>query len=196
MTDPIAFTNYDIAGAFEPFPSPIRSQVNKKFTTDPAVTTYELYNGCLLAHDPDDTTKTEFVVAENDSERPFAMAFGDSLKQISTVNYLFVDSHFTKVAALNTDKQVPVLHYGIATMYIDGVVQPDAWVMPSDGTTQHGGVAGVLGHVQAWNGSDRKTICGIYRGLIGQSGGKYRKTATLDVTGQLGKIFLNAPGAQ
>ena len=192
----IAFTNYDHAGAFEPFPKPITNQVNKKFTTDPLVTTYDLYNGCLIAHDPDDTTKTEWVVAEADAERPFAMAFGYELKQLTGQTYILTDSAFGIFAALNTSPQVPACHFGIATMYIDGIVQPDEFVMPSDGTTAHSAVTGVLGHVQKWDGSNRKTICGQYKHLIGQSGGKYLKTATLDKTGQLGRVFLNGPGAQ
>ena len=196
MVVQIAFTNYDHAGAFEPFPKPITNQVNKKFTTDPTVTTYDLYNGCLIARDPDDTTKTEWVVAESDAERPFAMAFGYQLKQIAGQNYILTDSAFEIIAALNTDTQTPALHFGVACMLIDGIVQPGSFVMPSDGSTSHSAVTGVLGHVQAWNGSDRKTICGQYQGLIGQSGGKYLKTATLDKTGQLGRVFLNGPGAQ
>jgi len=192
----IAFTNYDHAGAFEPFPKPITNQVNKKFTTDPLVTTYDLYNGCLIAKDPDDTTKTEWVVAEADAERPFAMAFGYELKQLTGQTYILTDSAFGIFAALNTSPQVPALHFGVATMFIDGIVQPDGFVMPSDGSTSHTAVPGVLGHVQAWDGSNRKTICGQYKHLIGQSGGKYLKTATLDTTGQLGRVFLNGPGAQ
>lgn len=191
-----AFTNYDIAGAFEPFPKPRTRQINKKFTTNPLTTTFDIRRGFLLAKDPDDTTKTEYVIAEADAERPFCMAYGYALKQLTGQTYILTDSAFDVFAALNTDTQVPVLDYGVATMYIDGVVQPDDFVMPSDGTTAHSAVTGVLGHVQKWDGSNRKTICGVYEGLIGQSGGKYIKTATTDVTGTLGKIFINKEGAQ
>src|ERR1041385_1304049 len=191
----IAFTNYDIPGAFEPFPKPSTSQQNKKFTTDASLTTYDLQRGWLLAHDPDDTTPSDLVVAEADSERPFYMAYGYALKQRTGQTYILQDSAFDILAALHTDPQVPVLEVGVATMYIDGIVNPGDFVMPSDGTTSHSTVTGVLGHVQKWDGSNRKTIAGVYKGLIGQSGGKYRKTPTLNLTGQLGKVHLNAPGA-
>jgi hypothetical protein len=49
-------------------------------------------------------------------------------------------------------------------------------------------VTSVLGHVQAWDGSNRKTIVGVYLGKIGQSGGRWTRTATTDVTGSLGKV--------
>src|SRR5262245_61132291 len=152
-----AFTNYDIAGAFEPFPKPRTRQINKKFTTNPLTTTYDMRRGFLISKDPADTTKTEYIVAKATSERPFGMAFGYALKQLTGQTYLLIDSQFDVFAALNTDTQVPILDYGVATMYVDGVVQPDDFVMPSDGTTSHGGNAGVLGHVQKWDGSNRKT---------------------------------------
>lgn len=191
-----AFTNYDHAGAFEPFPKPITGQINKKFTTDPTATTYDIFNGALISKDPADTTKTTWIVAKAASERPFSMAHGYELKQIASQTYILQDSAFDVFAALNTSVQVPYCSFGICTMYIDGIVQPDDFVMPSDGTTAHSAVTGVLGHVQLWDGSNRKTICGQYKGLIGQSGGKYLKTATTNVTGTLGKVFINAPGAQ
>jgi len=191
-----AFINYDHAGAFEPFPKPITNQVNKKFTTNPLTTTYDFRNGFLISLDPADTTKTAWIIAKATSERPFAMTFGYELKQIASQTYILQDSAFDVFAALNTSSQTPALHFGVATMFIDGIVQPGAFVMPSDGTTAHSAVTGVLGHVMAWDGSNRKTICGQYQGLIGQSGGKYLKTATTDVTGTLGKVFINGPGAQ
>lgn len=196
MPPPIAFTNYDKLGTFEPWPHPITSQVNKRYTTSTTATTYEIYIGALIAHQPGVATSAEFEIAKSTSERPFEMAFGYSLKSIAGQNYLLIDSQFTAVAALNNEKQVPALAFGIATMAIDGIVYPDQYVMPADGTTSHGGTVSVLGHVQAWDGTNRKTIAGQYRGLIGQSGGKFTKTPTLDLTGQLGKVFLNGPGAQ
>ena len=192
-----AFTNYDIAGSFEPFPHPNTNQVNKKFTTDPTVTTFDIPRGFLISKDPADTTPTQWIVAKAASIRPFAMAFGYALKLLGGQSYILVDSQFqTPFAAVNTDTQVPACHYGICTMYIDGVVQPDDFVMPADGSTTHGGNPEVLGHVKKWNGSNRNTICGKYQHLIGQSGGKYLKTATPDLIGTLGRVFINAPGAQ
>lgn len=191
-----AFTNYDHAGAFEPFPKPITNQVNKKFTTNSLTTTYDIRNGFIISKDPADTTKTAWIVAIATSVRPFAMAFGYELKQIASQTYILQDSAFDVFAALNTSVQTPACHFGVCTMLVDGIVQPDDFVMPSDGTTAHSAVTGILGHVMKWDGSNRATIVGQYIGQIGQSGGKYLKTATLDTTGQLGKVFLNGPGAQ
>jgi hypothetical protein len=190
-----AFTNYDHAGAFEPFPKPITDQVNKKFTTNPLTTTYDFLNGFLISKDPADTTKTEWIIAKATSVRPFAMTYGYELKQVTAGSYILTDNAFAIFSALNTSPKTPALHQGVACMYIDGIVQPDDFLMPSDGTTSHSAVTGVLGHLQLWDGVSRATICAQYQGLIGQSGGKYLRTATLNTTGQLARVYLNAPGA-
>jgi len=175
-----AFINNDSPGSFEPFPKATTRQVNKKFDTTTG-TDKQWIRGYVYANDPDDTTKKEYVVAEADSERPFYVSIGYALKQLSGQTYITTDSQFSILGALQSDPLANALFEGVATLYIDGVVQPGGQVMPSDGTTTYGGIPGVLGHVMEWDGSNRKQIIGVYTGKIGQSGGKWTRTATADV---------------
>lgn len=186
-----AFVNNDILGAFEPNPQPVTRQINKKFDGT-ASTDKEWLRGYLYAYDPDDTTPTAYVVAEADAERPFYVSVGYALKQLTNIpdSYITNLGDFQILGALQSDPLALGLFEGVVTMPIDGIVQPGQQVMPADGTTSHSAVTSVLGHVQAWDGSSRDTICGVYLGKIGQSGGKWTRTATTDVTGSLGKVHI------
>lgn len=185
----IAFVNNDIAGAFEPFPKPVTRQINKTFDGT-AGTDKEWGRGLLVAFDPAVTTKNQYIIAKATAERPFYVAVGYALKQLTGQTYITTDSQFSILAALQSDPLALGLFEGVCTMYIDGIVQPGQQVMPADGSTTHGGTAEVLGHLKAWDGSNRKTIAGVYLGRIGQSGGKWTRTATTDVVGTLGKVHI------
>lgn len=190
-----AFVNYDIAGSFEPFPKATTRQVNKKYDST-AGTDKEWLRGYLYAYDPDDTTKLEYVVAEDDAVGPFYVSVGYALKQLSNIpsGYITTDSQFSILGALQSDPLALGLYEGVVTMYIDGIVQPGQKVMPADGSTTHGGSPEVLGHVKAWNGSEPKAVAGIYLAKIGQSGGKWTRTATTNVIGTLARVHIT-PGA-
>lgn len=185
----IAFVNNDIAGAFEPFPKPTTRQINKPFDLT-AGTDKEFSRGFLLSFDPAVTTKNQYVIAKAAAIKPFYVAVGYALKQLTGQTYITTDSQFSILAALQSDPLALGLFEGVVTMYVDGIVQPGQEIMPADGSTTHGGNPEVLGHVKAWNGSNRNTIAGIYLGRIGQSGGKWTKTATTDVVGTLGKVHI------
>jgi hypothetical protein len=191
----VAFVNNDIPGSFEPFPKPTTRQVNKKFDST-AGTDKEWYRGFLYAYDPDDTTKTAYVVAEADAVGPFYVSVGYALKQLANIpsNYIMYDGNFAILGALQSDPLALGLYEGVVTTYLDGIVQPGQKVMPADGSTTHGGSPEVLGHFKAWDGSDPKAVAGIYTGLIGQSGGRWTRTATTNVIGTLGKVHVT-PGA-
>jgi hypothetical protein len=174
-------------GAFEPFPKATTRQINKKFDTT-ANTNLEWNRGFLVAYDPAVTTKNEYIIAKATAEKPFYVSIGYALKQITGQSYIVSDQQFTLLGALQSDPLANALFEGVVNMPIDGIVQPGQQVMPADGTTSHSAVTSVLGHVQAWDGSNRKTIVGVYLGKIGQSGGRWTRTATTDVTGSLGKV--------
>jgi hypothetical protein len=189
----IAFVNNEIAGAFEPFPKPITRQVNKKFDST-AGTDKEWIRGFIYAKDPADlTTQTEYVLAKATAKKPFVVSVDTRRKAVSGTSYLQSGNDFTNLGALQSDPLTNALFYGYVCVYVDGIVKPDNPVMPSDGTTTHTGVAGVLGHVQAWDGVSERAIVGKYLSRIGQSGGKWIRTATPDVTGTLAKIWIGAP---
>lgn len=186
-----AFVNNDIPGSFEPFPKATTRQVNKKFDGT-ANTDKEWLRGFLYGYDPDDTTKTAYVVAEADAIAPFYVSVGYALKQLTNLpsGYIMNDADFALLGALQSDPLALGLHEGVVTMYVDGIVQPGQQIMPADGSTTHGGSAEVLGHVKAFSGSEPKAAAGIYLGRIGQSGGKWTRTATPDVIGTLGKVHI------
>jgi len=187
----VGFINYEIVGTPEPFPIPVTRAMNKKFDNLVA-TDKEIARGFLMAFDPADTTKKELVIAKATAEKPFYFCIGYALKPVAgTDNFFMTDTNFTVVGALQSDPKVNALYSGNVAGFIDGIVQPGQQLMPADGSTTHGGSAEVLGHMKAWDGSNRKTICGIYLGRVGQSDGKWVATATTDVIGTIGKIQFN-----
>lgn len=177
------FTTYSKVGdAFYHLGTLPDVQVPKKFTSDPQVTTYDILRGLILSKDPTDTTKDKFIVAPTSGspKRPFVVARGKTFKVAANV-YVIADSNLTYYAALNTDQRVKVGYRGTYILYVDGIVQPFAPVMPS---------TAVAGHVMAWDGVDPDEIVGYYQGLTGQRDGKYLATASPSGNGTLGVVSM------
>jgi hypothetical protein len=177
-----AFKNNVYAGQFAYNKPYSVARFNKK---DGSGSTFQIPRGFLIAKDPALTTKDTMYISKAASVRPFAICIGSNYFKTSGVGYPMTSNDLTVIGAKDTDTQVVALYVGEVPVYIDGVVQHNSPVMPSDGSGSN-----VLGHLMAWNGSDEKAVVGNYLGLPGQRDGRYLATATPNAIGTIGWIQL------
>jgi hypothetical protein len=140
--------------------------------------THLLEKGIVLAFDPDDTTKTAYVIAESDAVRPFIVTRGSVFSPTAN-QYYATDAQGTYYSALETDESVSCVYDGQIVLEFDGDAEAGDYVMPS---------ASNNGHVIKWNGSAENTKVGQYLGRPGYRTGEFIPGAI--TTGGLGWVRL------
>lgn len=146
---------------------------------------FEMTRGFLIAKDPALTTQDKMFIAKAASVKPFAIVIGSNYRKNSGVGYPMTSNDLNVVGAKDTDPQVVGLYVGEVPVYIDGVVEPNSPLMPSDGQGSN-----VLGHLMAWDESDEEAKVGNYLGLPGQRDGVYLSTATPNAIGTIGWLQI------
>lgn len=140
-----------------------KAQPFPKKTAAAGSTTHLLEKGLVLAHDPDDTTPTKFVIAESDAIRPFIVTRG-SVFLPTAGQYYSTDAQGAYYSALETDESVSCVYEGQIVLEFDGAAEAGDYVMPS---------ASSNGKVIKWNGSAENTKVGQYLGKPGYRTGEF-----------------------